>query len=187
MPAELACIEERCRARFPVTEILYNCPRCGGLLETVYGKPAQSADELKALWRARRTSNAPLDQSGVWRYREFIPFLDDFSRVVTLREGCTPLLPGRRAAAAIWKARRMVGAMSSARVTRKLCLVMGRVMPVMSISWNASVPRTLEETCPVMQTMGTESSMAVAMPVTRLVAPGPEVAMATPTRPEARA
>src|SRR5450759_79543 len=98
MPAELACIDERCRARFAITEILYNCTQCGGLLEAVYGKPAQSADELKALWRARRTSNAPLDQSGVWRYREFIPFLDDLSRVVTLREGCTPLLPGRRAA-----------------------------------------------------------------------------------------
>jgi hypothetical protein len=64
---------------------------------------------------------------------------------------------------------------------------MGSVMPVMSISWNASVPRTLEETWPVMQTMGIESSMAVAMPVTKFVAPGPEVAMATPTRPEARA
>jgi threonine synthase len=98
MPAELACIEERCRARFGITEILYNCPRCGGLLEAVYGKPAQSADELKTLWRARRCSNAPLDQSGVWRYREFIPFLDDFSRAVTLREGCTPLLPGHLAA-----------------------------------------------------------------------------------------
>ena len=48
MPAELACIEERCRARFGITEILYNCPKCGGLLEAVYGKPAQSADELKA-------------------------------------------------------------------------------------------------------------------------------------------
>ena len=31
---------------------------------------------LKTLWRGRRTSNAPLDQSGVWRYREMIPFLD---------------------------------------------------------------------------------------------------------------
>ena len=35
---------------------------------------------------------------------------------------------------AIWNARRTVGAMSSARVTRKLCLVMGSVMPVMSTS-----------------------------------------------------
>lgn len=43
-------------------------------------------------------SNAPLDQSGVWRYREFLPFLDDYRHVVTLREGCTPLLDGPRAA-----------------------------------------------------------------------------------------
>jgi threonine synthase len=98
MPAELACFEERCRARFPITEVLYNCPHCGGLLEAVYGKPAQSPDELKKLWRERRMSNHPLDQSGVWRYREFIPFLDDPSHAVTLREGCTPLLPGHLAA-----------------------------------------------------------------------------------------
>ena len=42
-------------------------------------------------------------------------------------------------------------------------------------------------TCPVMHTMGDESIIAVAMPVTMLVAPGPEVAIATPTRPLARA
>jgi threonine synthase len=64
----------------------------------VYEKPAQSAEELKTLWRARRTSNAPLDQSGVWRYREFLPFLSDYQGVVTLREGNTPLLEAPPAA-----------------------------------------------------------------------------------------
>ena len=98
MPAELACFDERCRARYPITEVIYNCPRCGALLEAVYGQPAQSADELKTLWRARRTSNAPLDQSGVWRYREFLPFLPGYQEVVTLREGNTPLLEARQAA-----------------------------------------------------------------------------------------
>ena len=49
------------------------------------------------------------------------------------------------------------------------------------------VPSTGVGTCPVMHTMGDESSIAVAMPVTRLVAPGPLVAMATPTLPVARA
>jgi threonine synthase len=78
--------------------VIYNCPRCGGLLEAVYPKPEQAAAELKALWRNRRTSNAPLDQSGVWRYREFLPFLPDYTRVVTLREGNTPLLDAPRAA-----------------------------------------------------------------------------------------
>ncbi len=42
-------------------------------------------------------------------------------------------------------------------------------------------------TCPVMQTTGDESSIAVAIPVTMLVAPGPDVAIATPTPPLARA
>src|SRR5581483_7492312 len=49
-------------------------------------------------WRERRMCNVPLDQSGVWRYREMIPFLDDYSAVVTLREGNTPLLDAPRAA-----------------------------------------------------------------------------------------
>src|SRR5579872_7342445 len=98
MTAELACFEERCRARFPITEVIYNCPQCGGLLEAVYGSPEQSPAELKSTWRNRRTSNAPLDQSGVWRYREFFPFLSDYTRVVTLREGNTPLLEAPRAA-----------------------------------------------------------------------------------------
>ncbi|HWB84367.1 MAG TPA: threonine synthase [Bryobacteraceae bacterium] len=98
MTAELVCFDQQCRARYPITEVIYNCPRCGALLEAVYSKPAQPASEWKSLWRNRRTSNAPLDQSGVWRYREFIPFLDDYAHVVTLREGNTPLLDAPRAA-----------------------------------------------------------------------------------------
>jgi threonine synthase len=43
-------------------------------------------------------SNAPLCQSGVWRYRELFPFIDDDRHIVTLREGNTPLLEGPRAA-----------------------------------------------------------------------------------------
>jgi len=37
-------------------------------------------------------NNTPLDQSGVWRYRELFPFLGDEKFAVTLREGNTPLL-----------------------------------------------------------------------------------------------
>ena len=57
----------------------------------------------------------------------------------------------------------------------------------MSASWNASVPMEEVATCPVTATRGTESMNAVASPVTRLVAPGPEVASTTPVRPVARA
>jgi hypothetical protein len=67
------------------------------------------------------------------------------------------------------------------------CLTIGIVTPVMSHSWNASVPISGVRTCPVMQTSGVESIQASAIGVTRFVAPGPEVAIATPTRPDARA
>jgi threonine synthase len=53
----------------------------------------------KRLWRERRMSNAPIDQSGVWRYRELLPFLPEGAREMTLREGNTPLLSGSGAAA----------------------------------------------------------------------------------------
>ena len=45
----------------------------------------------------------------------------------------------------------------------------------------------LHGTFPVIATIGTESRYAVAIPVTRLVAPGPEVAITTPTFPVALA
>ena len=99
MPADLLCISAHCGKRFSIGEVIYSCPACGGLLETDYDFAALDAGELKQLWRGRRTDNHPLNQSGVWRYREIIPFLDELSRVVTLREGNTPLLPAPRAAA----------------------------------------------------------------------------------------
>lgn len=92
MFAELVCFEPACRARFAVTEVLYNCPKCGGLLEATYTGDWPEAGQLKRLFRERRMNNAPLEQSGVWRYRELFPFLDSNDHVVTLREGNTPLL-----------------------------------------------------------------------------------------------
>ncbi|MCU1325556.1 MAG: L-threonine synthase [Bryobacterales bacterium] len=99
MHAHLVCFDPACRAQFDIREVLYNCPKCGGLLEADYDFSALDAPALKRLWRERRMDNAPLNQSGVWRYRELFPFLDDLQHVVTLREGNTPLLPAPRAAA----------------------------------------------------------------------------------------
>ena len=96
MSAELVCFDSNCRVRFPVTEVIYNCTRCGGLLEADYPDWQLDAGHMKALWRSRRISNLPLDQSGVWRYREMIPFVEDFRPVVMLRERDTPLLGDER-------------------------------------------------------------------------------------------
>jgi threonine synthase len=96
--AELVCFNPGCRARYGITEVLYNCTQCGGLLEANYTHADADPVRLKRVFRERRASNAPLDQSGVWRYRELMPFLEDCGHVVTLREGNTPLLEAPMAA-----------------------------------------------------------------------------------------
>src|SRR5580704_10232442 len=99
MQPSLACFNSACHAHFGINDVIYNCPKCGGLLEAQYDFANIDAATLKRTWRERRMSNAPLEQSGVWRYRELFPFLDDNAHVVTLREGNTPLLQSTRAAA----------------------------------------------------------------------------------------
>src|SRR6266511_1967244 len=98
MQAELICFEPKCRATYPINEVIYNCPKCGGLLEVNYCGELPAPSGLKRLWRERRMSNAEIDQSGVWRYRELLPFEGELQHVVTLREGNTPLLTAPKAA-----------------------------------------------------------------------------------------
>ena len=90
MSCELVCFNPACRSRYAVTEVLYNCPNCGGLLEAEYPSGPLPPVMLRTLWRERRTTNAPLDQSGVWRYREMHSVPRRYGHVVTLREGNTP-------------------------------------------------------------------------------------------------
>jgi threonine synthase len=70
----------------------YRCPACGKLLE-INSDSWKSCDpeSLKSGWRNRRVSNATLDLSGVWRFRELLPLPETLSEVVTLREANTPL------------------------------------------------------------------------------------------------
>jgi threonine synthase len=98
MQSDLVCINRTCHSGYAITDVLYNCPKCGGLLEARYNFGTPNTQALKQTWRERRMSNAPLDQSGVWRYRELFPFVEDDRHIVTLREGNTPLLSGPRAA-----------------------------------------------------------------------------------------
>jgi threonine synthase len=56
---------------------------------------------LKWLWRERRCSSEALDQSGVWRFRELLPILDNFGNAVTLQEGNTPLYLLKRVSKAL--------------------------------------------------------------------------------------
>ena len=93
-----SCIEPQCGACFGINERLYTCSQCGGLLEIAH--PLDSIDNahtLPAIWEARRTSFEPRDRSGVWRFRELLPFAKD-ARIITLEEGNTPLYDAPRCA-----------------------------------------------------------------------------------------
>ena len=70
----------------------FRCSDCGNLLEiTDSSWNSRNPTALKSLWRERRTLNASLDLSGVWRFRELLPAPASEQNVVTLREGNTPL------------------------------------------------------------------------------------------------
>ena len=80
MKFEHECVE--CGSRFGPLEKLYTCPKCGGLLEIEL-----DLDEVKKeLDRSRMRAEPP----SAWKYRAFLPILDD-SKIVSLREGGTPL------------------------------------------------------------------------------------------------
>src|ERR1700751_1372322 len=78
----------------------FRCPNCGYLFEVFYpgwnaskgaGTSGRDPQSLKQLWRDRKTSLAPADTSGVWRFRELLPALKPGHEPITLREGNTPL------------------------------------------------------------------------------------------------
>ncbi len=106
----LRCIG--CDNRIPAAQAASNfrCAICGELFEIEYpwseGAPAgdgpgwkPNPGALKHLWEERRTSTQAVDQSGVWRFRDLLPIVAE-ERVVTLREGNTPLYEMPRSAEA---------------------------------------------------------------------------------------
>ena len=92
------CIMPKCATTFAIREQIYVCPRCSGPLEIdIPLELLKSIPDLRERWHARAASHDPRDRSGVWRYRELLPFDDDAS-VVTLFEGNTPLYDAPRSA-----------------------------------------------------------------------------------------
>lgn len=92
------CINVECGSEFDLDERLYVCSRCGDLLDVERTEPhVQDAQALRAVWRERLKSGDARDRSGVWRFREFLPFATDVS-IVSLGEGNTPLYDAPRSA-----------------------------------------------------------------------------------------
>jgi threonine synthase len=105
--SQLHCIG--CGRLHEKAEQNFRCPDCGDLLEIVFpgwntsDATRLDASTLRALWRQRRTSGLPSDESGVWRFREMLPSFGDGHQIITLREGNAPLyeMPGCARAAGL--------------------------------------------------------------------------------------
>jgi threonine synthase len=85
------CINSECGSAFDLDARMYVCSRCGDLLELEKTKRVlDEPGELQEIWNNRLTTFDPLDRSGVWRFREFLPFYES-DPIVSLEEGNTPL------------------------------------------------------------------------------------------------
>src|SRR5512142_545982 len=86
---------EGCDYRAALTEVVYQCPRCGGLLEVEHDLAAlrqRSAAEWRALFDERfRAGPWPLG-SGVWGKKEWVYPELALENVVSMYEGGSPLL-----------------------------------------------------------------------------------------------
>ena len=98
MSAYLKCIEKNCNKTISSTSKAYVCPNCEGLLDVTYDFEIFDPEKIKQIFLKRRRSNSLLDLSGVWRYRELLPFCTDFSKVVSIQEGNTPVYEAPRCA-----------------------------------------------------------------------------------------
>lgn len=76
---------------YGVDEVLTACPETGELLDIQYDwdrvEVPSSLKEFESRWSNR---NYPLDYSGVWRFRQLLPFAPD-DQIVTIGEGQTLL------------------------------------------------------------------------------------------------
>lgn len=88
-----------CGERFPLSEVIYTCPRCGGLLDVEHDVEAlrdrSAAGWMKLFDERIRTNEWPYG-SGVWGKKEWVlPELDN-ENVVSMYEGHTNLFWAER-------------------------------------------------------------------------------------------
>ncbi len=85
------CISPDCGTHSAVDDTSFVCPRCGGLMDVAYDwnrlRAPKNLREFEAKWAYRAD---PLNFSGVWRFRELLPFAPP-EKVLTIGEGQTIL------------------------------------------------------------------------------------------------
>src|SRR4029079_4463018 len=99
LPADAAhqqCINPACASTYGVDEARVACTKCGGLLDIRYewSKLAvpKKLDFFEHRWATKGTeAEGRADFSGVWRFRELMPFYRSEDQIVTIGEGRTVL------------------------------------------------------------------------------------------------
>jgi threonine synthase len=85
------CLNRACGATYSIDETHFACPACGDLLDVAYDwdrlPVPRSLRDFEARWADRLD---PLNFSGVWRFRELLPFAPP-EMIVTIGEGQTLL------------------------------------------------------------------------------------------------
>ncbi len=85
------CINSRCNSRFSVDDAFFSCPNCGELLDVKYQWDKTPVPKSLSEFEKRfATQDNPHDFSGVWRFRELLPFAEP-EDIVTIGEGRTIL------------------------------------------------------------------------------------------------
>ena len=93
------CIDPACGSTYDVGQTLVSCPECDALLDVRYDWDRLPVPSSLTAFDSRRGSFSPLDFSGVWRFRDLLPFYRGESDIVTLGEGRTILQTNDRLAA----------------------------------------------------------------------------------------
>jgi len=93
------CINEQCRASYPLNSIVYRCKTCGSLLEVRHDLNALACRDAKAwmkLFEDRYKSTEWPYGSGVWGKKEWVLPQIDNANIVSLYEGGTNLFWAER-------------------------------------------------------------------------------------------
>src|SRR2546421_7659530 len=90
------CINPACQATYAVEDVHLSCAKCGSLLDIKYDwsklPVPKNLNFFEHRWSTKGTgTEGRLDFSGVWRFRELLPFYRTEDDVVTVGEGRTVL------------------------------------------------------------------------------------------------
>tara|TARA_B100000959_G_scaffold287596_1_gene374744 strand:+ start:5665 stop:6996 length:1332 start_codon:yes stop_codon:yes gene_type:complete len=88
--AWLECFDEKCKAQYDLTEVIYNCRECGSLLQVVHDRDElikTSANQWIRTFEERKRKNSWPYGSGVWKMKEWVMPRVENENIVSMFEG----------------------------------------------------------------------------------------------------